>query len=150
LRTFNPSSRSGSCKRYLKTEMTTSRRSELTCGYVGITLLVMNLDLKLTDSAVEQVKKLLARDQRAGYGLRVGVTDGGCSGFSYKLDFDNQQKAEDMMFEFGGIPIYIDRASAPYLSGTVIDFVTGLHGGGFKFSNPNATGTCGCGTSFSA
>jgi iron-sulfur cluster assembly accessory protein len=107
----------------------------------------MNLDLKLTDSAVEQVKKLLARDQRAGYGLRVGVTDGGCSGFSYKLDFDNQQKAEDMMFEFGGIPIYIDRASAPYLSGTVIDFVTGLHGGGFKFSNPNATGTCGCGTS---
>jgi iron-sulfur cluster assembly protein len=150
LRTFNPSSRSGSCKRYLKTEMTTSRRSELTCGYVGITLILMNLDLKLTDSAVEQVKKLLARDQRAGYGLRVGVTDGGCSGFSYKLDFDNQQKAEDMMFEFGGIPIYIDRASAPYLSGTVIDFVTGLHGGGFKFSNPNATGTCGCGTSFSA
>jgi len=150
LRTFKPSSRSGSCKRYLKTEMTTSRRSELTCGYVGITLIVMNLDLKLTDSAVEQVKKLLARDQRAGYGLRVGVTDGGCSGFSYKLDFDNQQKAEDMMFEFGGIPIYIDRASAPYLSGTVIDFVTGLHGGGFKFSNPNATGTCGCGTSFSA
>jgi len=130
--------------------MTTSRRSELTCGYVGITLILMNLDLKLTDSAVEQVKKLLARDQRAGYGLRVGVTDGGCSGFSYKLDFDNQQKAEDMMFEFGGIPIYIDRASAPYLSGTVIDFVTGLHGGGFKFSNPNATGTCGCGTSFSA
>jgi len=112
--------------------------------------IVMNLDLKLTDSAVEQVKKLLARDQRAGYGLRVGVTDGGCSGFSYKLDFDNQQKPEDMMFEFGGIPIYIDRASAPYLSGTVIDFVTGLHGGGFKFSNPNATGTCGCGTSFSA
>ena len=55
-----------------------------------------------------------------------------------------------MMFEFGGIPIYIDRASAPYLSGTVIDFVTGLHGGGFKFSNPNATGTCGCGTSFTA
>lgn len=150
MRTFNPSSRSGSCKRYLKTEMTTSRRSELTCGYVGITLILMNLDLKLTDSAVEQVKKLLARDQRAGYGLRVGVTDGGCSGFSYKLDFDNQQKAEDMMFEFGGIPIYIDRASAPYLSGTVIDFVTGLHGGGFKFSNPNATGTCGCGTSFSA
>ena len=148
--TFNPSSRSGSCKRYLKTEMTTSRRSELTCGYVGITLILMNLDLKLTDSAVEQVKKLLARDQRAGYGLRVGVTDGGCSGFSYKLDFDNQQKPEDMMFEFGGIPVYIDRASAPYLSGTVIDFVTGLHGGGFKFSNPNATGTCGCGTSFSA
>ena len=110
----------------------------------------MELDLKLTDSAVEQVKKLLARDQRTGYGLRVGVTDGGCSGFSYRLDFENQQKPDDTILEFGGVPIYIDRASAPYLSGTVIDFVSGLHGGGFKFSNPNATGTCGCGTSFSA
>ena len=112
--------------------------------------LFMELDLKLTDSAVEQVKKLLARDQRTGYGLRVGVTDGGCSGFSYKLDFEKQQKPDDMTLEFGGVPIYIDRASVPYLGGTVIDFVTGLHGGGFKFSNPNATGTCGCGTSFSA
>jgi iron-sulfur cluster assembly accessory protein len=111
---------------------------------------MMDLDLKLTDSAVEQVKKLLSRDQRSGYGLRIGVTDGGCSGFSYKLDFENQPKPDDMRFEFGDIPIYIDRASAPYLAGTVIDFVTGLHGGGFKFSNPNATGTCGCGTSFSA
>ena len=122
----------------------------MTCAKLGITLLMMDLDLKLTDSAVEQVKKLLARDQRTGYGLRVGVTDGGCSGFSYKLDFEKQQKPDDMTLEFGGVPIYIDRASAPYLSGTVIDFVTGLHGGGFKFSNPNATDTCGCGTSFSA
>jgi iron-sulfur cluster assembly protein len=108
------------------------------------------LDLKLTDSAVQQVKKLLARDQRIGYGLRVGVTDGGCSGFSYKLDFENLPKPDDAVLDFAGIPIYVDPASAPYLAGTVIDFVTGLHGGGFKFSNPNATGTCGCGTSFSA
>jgi iron-sulfur cluster assembly protein len=110
----------------------------------------MELDLKLTDSAVQQVKRLLARNQRNGHGLRVGVADGGCSGFSYKLDFENQPKPDDMMFEFAGIPIYVDRACAQYLTGTVIDFVTGLHGGGFKFSNPNATGTCGCGTSFSA
>jgi iron-sulfur cluster assembly accessory protein len=108
------------------------------------------LDLQLTENAIEQVKKLLARDARIGHGLRVGVTDGGCSGFSYKLDFDNQQKPDDMVLELGGVSIYVDRASAPYLAGTVIDFVTGLHGGGFKFTNPNATATCGCGTSFSA
>jgi iron-sulfur cluster assembly protein len=108
------------------------------------------LDLQLTDSAIEQVKKLLARDARSGCGLRVGVADGGCSGFSYKLDFENQQKPDDVVLELGGVSIYIDRASAPFLAGTVIDFVMGLHGGGFKFTNPNATGTCGCGTSFSA
>jgi iron-sulfur cluster assembly accessory protein len=109
-----------------------------------------DLDLSLTESAVAQVKKLLARDRRESHGLRVGVSDGGCSGFSYKLDFDDSPKADDVVLEFGGLPVYVNVRSAPYLSGTVIDFVTGLHGGGFKFSNPNATATCGCGTSFSA
>jgi iron-sulfur cluster assembly accessory protein len=109
-----------------------------------------SLDLSLTDSAIAQVKKLLARDQRDGNGLRVGVSDGGCSGFSYKLDFDNQTKPDDVVLELDGVRVYVDGGSAPYLSGTVIDFVTGLHGGGFKFTNPNATATCGCGTSFSA
>ena len=108
------------------------------------------LDLSLTDSAIAQVKKLLARDQREGNGLRVCVSDGGCSGFSYKLDFDNQTKPDDVVLELDGVRVYVDGSSAPYLSGTVIDFVTGLHGGGFKFTNPNATATCGCGTSFSA
>jgi iron-sulfur cluster assembly accessory protein len=108
------------------------------------------LDLSLTNSAILQVKKLLARDQRQAQGLRVGVTDGGCSGFSYKLDFDKEQKPDDIILELDGVTIYVDSKSAPYLAGIVIDFVTGLHGGGFKFSNPNATATCGCGTSFSA
>ena len=108
------------------------------------------VDLTLTDSATEQVKKLLARDRREGYGLRVAVADGGCSGYSYKLDFDKEQKPEDLVLEMNGVKVYVDRASAPYLAGTVIDFVGGIYGGGFKFSNPNATGTCGCGTSFSA
>ncbi len=109
-----------------------------------------NLDLGLTESAVEQIKKLLARDGRAGCGLRIGVTDGGCSGFSYKLDFDNQQRPDDMVLDRNGVKVYVDIGSAPYLSGIVIDFVGGLYGGGFKFTNPNATATCGCGTSFSA
>ena len=109
-----------------------------------------NLDLSLTESAVEQVKKLMASNARADCGLRIAVADGGCSGYSYKLDFDNQQRADDMVIDRDGVRIYIDHGSAPYLAGTVIDFVGGLYGGGFKFTNPNATGTCGCGTSFSA
>ncbi|HXK30117.1 MAG TPA: iron-sulfur cluster assembly accessory protein [Candidatus Binatia bacterium] len=108
------------------------------------------MGLTLTESAIRQVKLLLARDQKEGHGLRVGVTDGGCSGFSYKLDFDKEQKPEDIVRDWDGIKVYVDRKSAPFLKGTVIDFVAGIYGGGFKFTNPNATGTCGCGTSFSA
>jgi iron-sulfur cluster assembly protein len=108
------------------------------------------LGLTLTESAIRQVKLLLARDKKEEYGLRVRVTDGGCSGFSYKLDFDKEQKPEDTVREWDGIKVYVDRKSAPFLKGTVIDFVAGIYGGGFKFTNPNATGTCGCGTSFSA
>lgn len=108
------------------------------------------LDLRLSESAAAQLKRLMARDGREGCALRIGVADGGCSGYSYKLDFDTQRRAEDIVLEREGVTIHVDRASAPYLAGTVIDFAGGLHGGGFKFTNPNATATCGCGTSFSA
>lgn len=108
------------------------------------------LDLTLTETAIEQVKKLLARDNRAGQALRVAVTDGGCSGHSYKLDFDKEQKSGDTVLEWSGVRVYVDSASAPFLQGMVIDFESGLYGSGFKFVNPSATATCGCGTSFSA
>jgi iron-sulfur cluster assembly accessory protein len=109
-----------------------------------------SVGLSLTESALRQVKNLLARDPNNGQALRVSVTDGGCSGFSYKLSFDKEQKAEDIVVESDGVKVYVDPNSANFLQGTVIDFVSGLYGGGFKFTNPNATGTCGCGTSFSA
>jgi iron-sulfur cluster assembly protein len=108
------------------------------------------LGLTLTDKAVQQIKTLLARDKLNGHGLRISIADGGCSGFSYKLDFEKEKKSDDNVLEFDDVRVYVDSNSAPYLKGTVIDFVSGLYGGGFKFSNPNATGTCGCGTSFSA
>jgi len=106
-------------------------------------------ELLLTDKAIQQVKQLLARDKHDGYGLRVSVANGGCSGFSYQLKFEKEPTPEDIVLVRGGLSIYIDSTSASYLKGTVIDFVPGIYGGGFKFSNPNATGTCGCGTSFS-
>jgi iron-sulfur cluster assembly accessory protein len=108
------------------------------------------LDLTLTAQAIQQVKALLARDKLGGHGLRVSVADGGCSGFSYKLDFANEREPGDIALDFDNLTVYIDAKSAPYLRGTTIDYVAGLYGGGFKFSNPNASGTCGCGTSFSA
>ncbi len=107
-------------------------------------------DLLLTEKAIQRVNQLLARDEHAGYGLRISVANGGCSGFSYQLKFEKEPASEDIVWVRDGVNVYIDRASARYLNGTVIDFVAGLYGGGFKFSNPNATGTCGCGTSFSA
>ena len=108
------------------------------------------LSLTLTETAIQQVKALLARNNREGHGLRVSVADGGCSGFSYKLDFAKEEEPGDLILKLGNLKVYVDSKSVPQLKGTTIDYVTSLYGGGFKFSNPNASGTCGCGTSFSA
>jgi len=108
------------------------------------------LELTLTDKARQQVKALVARDHLDGHGLRITITDGGCSGYSYHLSFEKEQQSGDAVIRVDNLAVYVDSKSALYLKGTVIDFVSGLYGGGFKFSNPNATGTCGCGTSFSA
>jgi iron-sulfur cluster assembly accessory protein len=108
------------------------------------------LDLFLTEKAIQQVKHLLARDNRQDHGLRVSVTDGGCSGFSYKLDFAREKEPGDIVLESDNLKVFVDPSSAPYLKGMTIDYVSSLYGGGFKFINPNASATCGCGTSFSA
>jgi iron-sulfur cluster assembly protein len=81
--------------------------------------------------------------------IRVGVDGGGCSGLSYKLEFDNQLKEGDQMFEDKGIKIVVDRKSFLYLVGTELEYTGGLNGKGFIFKNPNANRTCGCGESFS-
>jgi len=107
-------------------------------------------ELKLTDKAIAQVKALLARENLDGYGLRVAVNSGGCSGFSYGLDFEKETKPGDVVLEMDGLKVYMNESSGKHLKGTTIDYVSGLQSAGFKFINPNATSTCGCGTSFSA
>ncbi len=104
--------------------------------------------LVFTDKAVEMVQKAAERDGGDGQGLRVGVIGGGCSGMSYHLAFEQGPKAEDSIIQVGGVPVFIDNDSEQHLRGMTIDYVTGLHGAGFKFLNPNASRTCGCGTSF--
>lgn len=83
-------------------------------------------------------------------GIRVSVTDGGCSGYQYALDVTNTPKEDDLIEDWGKLRVYIDKQSAPLLKGVVIDYVEGLIESGFKFSNPNATESCGCGQSFKA
>lgn len=106
--------------------------------------------LELTDRAVSKVKELLAAENRDGYGLRVVVQGGGCAGFQYGLTWENEKKENDNVIDFDGLQVYVDAMSGMYLDEVKIDYVDGLQGSGFKIDNPKATGTCGCGSSFSS
>lgn len=105
--------------------------------------------LVLTDLAAQTAAAMMRKQGLDGGALRVTVTGGGCSGQQYNLGFDDQQRPDDIVLEHGGVRVYVDRASAAYLNGVTIDYVNALHGAGFKFVNPNASRTCGCGSSFS-
>jgi iron-sulfur cluster assembly accessory protein len=104
--------------------------------------------LKLTSKAIQMVKEAMDAEKLEGHGLRVFVQGGGCSGFQYGLDFDNASRPGDFELEFDGLRVYVDPMSAMHLEGTVIDYVMGISGAGFKFNNPSAKTTCGCGSSF--
>jgi len=106
--------------------------------------------ISLTDKAAEKVRQILSSEDGGKHALRVGVKGGGCSGFSYTLDIDKIFAESDQVFEEKGIKIVIDAKSFIYLGGTQVDYVENLTGSGFSFSNPNATRTCGCGSSFQA
>lgn len=105
--------------------------------------------VSLTPKAIEMVKKALQEEGLENHGLRIAVHGGGCSGLQYALDFAEEARVGDTVLNMDGLAIYIDMASAQFLSGTEIDYLTGLQGAGFKFNNPNAKRTCGCGSSFS-
>jgi len=106
--------------------------------------------IELTPRALAKVKEILAQQNPQPMGLRVAVVGGGCSGFSYQMNFENESNGIDKIFEFDGLKVLIDPASLMYLNGTRIDYVETLQGAGFKFENPNVKTTCGCGSSFSA
>lgn len=102
----------------------------------------------ITDAALSAIKNAISEEGEPGDSLRVSVVGGGCSGYQYNLDFEKEPRIDDHVLEFGDVKVLIDPISAGYLKGTVIDFVSGLNGTGFKFNNPNAKRTCGCGSSF--
>ena len=102
----------------------------------------------LTDQAATKVRNLLDAEGREDLSLRIAVQPGGCSGLRYQLFFDDRSLDGDKVHDFGGVSVVVDRMSAPYLGGAVIDFVDTIEKQGFTIDNPNATGSCACGDSF--
>ena len=104
----------------------------------------------LSDAATTKVAELLAREEGGeSLALRVAVKPGGCSGYSYEMFFDTEVMSDDVVREFGAVRVVVDAASAELLTGSTLEYSDGLQGEGFHITNPNATRTCGCGSSFS-
>lgn len=110
------------------------------------------LEVILSDAAAAEVGKFMSAEEVevSVAGLRVSVLPGGCSGFKYSLNIEERPLEDDMVLEVNGVRVFVDGFSAPYLHGVTIDYVTSMQGSGFTFHNPNATGGCGCGSSFTA
>ena len=108
--------------------------------------------VQLTEKAAGEIRRVQEQqNMEPDTFLRIGVTGGGCSGFSYALGFDKTfDEKIDAKYEYHGVPVVVDKKSALYLDGTTIDFYEGLEARGFKFENPNAVKSCGCGSSFQA
>ena len=108
--------------------------------------------LNVTESAATEIKKFMTgeEDLPESAGLRVRVVPGGCSGFQYSLNIEEQSREGDFILDEKGVRMFVDMFSAQYLNGVKIDYVSGVMGSGFTFTNPNATGSCGCGSSFTA
>ena len=104
--------------------------------------------ITLSEKAAEAVRSVLERQGKEGYGLRVFVTGGGCSGFQYGMTLEAEPEEDDYVFQHHGIRVFVDPVSFTYLKGSFIDYVETLMGGGFKIENPNAVASCGCGPSF--
>lgn len=105
--------------------------------------------ISITPSAIEAVKEIQVKENNAQLGLRLAVAGGGCAGFSYKLDLEQNQKEGDLVLEKEGVRFFIDPKSLKLLDGLELDYFRTMSQRGFRFNNPNAKTTCGCGTSFS-
>jgi iron-sulfur cluster assembly accessory protein len=108
------------------------------------------MQLIITDNALTEVKKFMETESvGTEAGLRIRVVPGGCSGFSYSMQIEEAPRQGDEIFDQSGLRVFVDMFSRQYLEGVQIDYVSSVMGSGFTFSNPNATGSCGCGSSFS-
>jgi iron-sulfur cluster assembly protein len=106
--------------------------------------------INVSTTAVGKIKQILNEEKKEGWALRIGIKGGGCSGFTYALKLDENPVESDQVFDFDGVKVVVDSKSIVYLAGTELDYTDGLNGSGFIFNNPNASRTCGCGSSFSA
>lgn len=106
--------------------------------------------IKLTETAIREVKRIREKQGSQAQYLRLGVESGGCSGLNYRMSFDDKVGEQDKLYDFDGVEVVVDIRSMLYLMGMTLDYTGELLGGGFKFINPNAKKSCGCGHSFSA
>jgi iron-sulfur cluster assembly protein len=106
--------------------------------------------IRLSSAAAEKVRSLLSRQGRPSGVLRVAVVGGGCSGLQYKMDLQDRPQNRDILVESAGVQVVVDPKSALYVTGSELDYIDALQGGGFKVTNPNAATSCSCGESFSA
>jgi iron-sulfur cluster assembly protein len=104
--------------------------------------------ITISESAADKIKEMLAQQETSNMFLRIGVKEGGCSGFSYGMGFDSERNADDKVMEIRGLEVVVDADSSKYLYGVEIDFQDAGMGGGFTIHNPNAVASCGCGQSF--
>jgi len=117
---------------------------------MGTTQKTAPITLTLTERAAEEIRKFMADEKVpvATAGLRIGVLPGGCSGFKYSLNLEEQPEASDFVIESSGVRLFVDEFSSQYLNGVTVDYRSNFQESGFAFENPNATGGCGCGSSF--
>jgi iron-sulfur cluster assembly protein len=106
--------------------------------------------LTLTASAEKAIARFIKGAESPVAGMRISVTGGGCSGMQYALALEDSARADDTVIECGGVSIFVDPLSVPMLQGVMVDFLDSMEGSGFKFVNPHAASSCGCGKSFSA
>lgn len=126
--------------------------TETTTTTTTTTTALPTMTLGVSDSAAVEIRKFMSSEEGLPEtaGLRVRVVPGGCSGFQYSLNIEEESRANDNVMESNGVRLFVDMFSAQYLNGVEIDYVTNVMGSGFTFTNPNATGGCGCGSSFTA
>ena len=103
----------------------------------------------LTDSAVDKITSMMKKEGKDGYALRLGVTTGGCAGLSYEMKFQKNPYENDIVYQYKGLTVIVNQESLEFLKGIEVDYVDTLKESGFKYKNPNAKSSCGCGTSFS-
>lgn len=126
--------------------------STASTGAPEVTTGAPTVTLNVTEAAAGEIKKFMASEEGLPEtaGLRVRVVPGGCSGFQYSLNIEEESRQGDFILNEHGVTLFVDMFSGQYLNGVEIDYVSGVMGSGFTFKNPNATGSCGCGTSFTA
>lgn len=129
-----------------------SANTNTTTETTGAAPMAPSMSLNVTEAAATEIKKFMSSEEGLPEtsGLRVRVVPGGCSGFQYSLNIEEESRQGDFILNEHGVRLFVDMFSGQYLNGVQIDYVTGVMGSGFTFTNPNATGSCGCGTSFTA